>query len=73
MQSSSVSRFPRASRIAENAVAICAALLTADSADTNAGSWALLLGLKGVIAQQEICGLRHRVGRGMRASLSAAT
>lgn len=44
-------------------------LLTADGVDTNSPGSALLLSIKGAIAQQEIRGLRHRVGRGMQGQL----
>lgn len=40
-------------------------LITADGIDTQRDGWDLMLRLKGAIAQAEISGLQHRVGRGM--------
>lgn len=44
-------------------------LVTADGTDTQTDGWQLLLGIKGVIAQDESRKLRHRVMRGMQGQL----
>lgn len=45
-------------------------MITADGIDTKQKDWELRLGLKGVLAQEEIRGIQHRVGRGMVGQLT---
>jgi DNA invertase Pin-like site-specific DNA recombinase len=44
-------------------------MLTADGVDTRQSDWQLMLGMKGIMAQQDIRKLRHQVGRGMQGQL----
>lgn len=44
-------------------------MLTADGIDTSQSDWQLMLGMKGMIAQQEVRKLQHLVGRGMQGQL----
>lgn len=44
-------------------------MLTADGIDTRRDDWQLVLGVKGVVAQQDIRKLQHQVGRGMQGQL----